>query len=265
MRWCVCLLMFVPGVARAQAPVVVAPAVVATAPVAAPPPVAPAAPARAPVAAPKRGAAEARTGFQMHFVPLTAVMFPFGEATGERSDALSSRYSWQWMPLEIGIGAKVIDELYFGAYLNVGVGLEGSDRRTEGRCEAGNDFTDDVSCSALSVRLGIETRYTFTPADSMSGWLGYGLGMTTGSQTISDAGRYSETSTARGIEWARLSGGLDFRASHGFGLGPFAMISLGRYTYQRTEINDVETFAGSIDKPAFHAWAALGLRMVVFP
>ena len=201
----------------------------------------------------------------MHFVPLTALLFPFGEASAGRGDTLGARYGWQWMPLEVGLGAKVIDQLYFGGYLNVGWGLEGGDLHTEAHCEAGNDAIDDVSCSAVSVRLGLEVRYTFTPADSMSGWLGYGFGMTTGSQTISDAGRYSETSSAQGLELARLTGGLDFRLSRGFGLGPFAMVSFGRYTHQKTEINNVVTFSGSIDEPAVHAWGALGLRMVAFP
>jgi hypothetical protein len=285
MRWCVPFLVFLPGAAWAQAPAVApqAPAPASTAPASTAPaprsaftgapavvgptplPVPPRAAAPAPVAPPKRAAPEARTGFQMHFVPLTALLFPFGEATAGKGDALSGRYSWQWMPLEIGLGAKVIDQLYFGGYLNVGVGLEGSDNRTEGRCESGNDFIDDVSCSSTSVRLGLEVRYTFTPEESLSGWIGYGFGWTNGSQTISDAGHYSETSTVQGLELARLSGGLDFRASRGFGLGPFAMVSLGRYTHQRTELNNVVTFSGSIDEPALHAWASVGLRMVIFP
>lgn len=130
---------------------------------------------------------------------------------------------------------------HLGPYLNVGVGGEGSDLRTESRCESGDDVIDDVSCSAVSVRLGVELRYTFTPAEQMSGWVGYGFGYTVGSQTISDEGRYTETSTARGLELARLTGGLDFRLTRGFGLGPYAMASLGRYTTLRTEIRNTET------------------------
>jgi len=200
----------------------------------------------------------------MHFVPATAVLLPFGSATGAANDPLSGRYAWQWMPLEIGLGAKLIDELYLGAYLNFGYGLEGSDLHTESVCDRGNDVVDDVSCSAVSVRLGLEARYTFTPAERMSGWIGYGAGFTSGSQTISDAGHYTETSTAQGIELARLTGGLDFRAKRGFGLGPFVMASIGRYTQQRTSINNVTT-SSSIPDPAVHTWVSVGLRMVIFP
>jgi hypothetical protein len=206
-----------------------------------------------------------RTGFQMHIVPLLAVSFPFGDATGDRGDALSARYGWQWMPLEIGLGAKVIDSLYVGGYFNVAVGAEGDDLRTERRCEAGDDLDDDVSCSAVSWHVGLELRYAFTPADNLTGWVGYGAGFTSATQTISDVGRYKETSTAQGIDWARLSGGLDFRASRGFGLGPFAVVSVGRYVHRRTEIRQIATFSGDIDDPAVHAWLSVGLRLVIFP
>jgi hypothetical protein len=201
----------------------------------------------------------------MYFSPLMGISFPFGDASNGRGDTLSARYAWQWTPLDIGLGAKIIDELYLGAYLDVGVGAEGSDSRTEGRCEAGDGVEDDVSCSATSVHAGIEVHYSFTPADSGTGWIGYGIGMTSGSQTISDAGQYSETSTSRGIDFARLSGGYNFRASRGFGLGPFVVASIGKYTHQRTEIHNVVTFSGDIDDPALHGWLTLGLRMVIFP
>ena len=201
----------------------------------------------------------------MHLVALTAVAFPLGDATSRRGDALSARYGWQWMPFEIGLGAKVMDELYVGAYLNAGVGAEGSDLTTERHCEAGNDIDDDVSCSSVNVHTGIELRYTFEPAESFTGWAGYGIGYTAATQSISDAGQYRETSTVQGIDWARLSGGLDFRLVRGFGMGPFAVVHLGRYAHQRTEIRDLVTFSGDIDNPAFHAWLTLGIRMVVFP
>lgn len=230
-------------------------------------PVAPPAAAAAKVTreAPRSSGPEARTGFQMHIVPFLAFSFPFGDATDAPGDSLGARYSWQWVPLEVGLGAKVLEPLYFGGYLNFAVGSEGSDLHTERRCEAGNDVSDDVSCSAVSVHLGVELRYTFTPAESASGWVGYGAGWTTASQSISDAGHYEETSTVQGVDWARLSGSVDFRVSRGFGLGPFAAVSIGRYVQRRTEIRSVETFSGGIDERAFHAWLSLGLRMVIFP
>jgi hypothetical protein len=201
----------------------------------------------------------------MHFVPLTGVAFPFGRATGAPGDWLSGRYGWHWVPLELGLGAKIIDELYVGAYFNFGVGGEGNDPDTAARCEAGHDVSDDVSCSSTSVHGGVELRYTFTPSDVASGWVGYGIGATAATQTISDAGRYREVTSASGIELARLSGGVDFRVKRGFGLGPYAVVSIGRFSHQRTELRNATTYSGSIQDPSFHAWLCLGLRMVVFP
>lgn len=201
----------------------------------------------------------------MHFVPMTAVAFPFGSATGAPRDSLSGRYSWHWIPLELGLGAKLSEHVYLGAYFNLGVGWEGTDSATEARCESGDDIEDDVSCSSASGRGGIEVRYTFTPAESATGWVGYGIGGTAASQTISDEGRYREVSTASGIEIARLTGGLDFRAKRGFGLGPYAMLSIGRFVSQKTEIKNVVSHSGSIADPTLHAWLGVGLRMVVFP
>jgi opacity protein-like surface antigen len=248
---------------------------VAPAPAAAAAPAAVAAPALAPAPAPapvyeprpprRRGPPEANRGFQMHFTPLLAMSFPFGAATDEPHDSLRSRYGWQWVPFDVGVGAKPIDELYVGGYLNLGVGYEGSDLTTEKRCEAGDDVSDDVSCSSDNVHAGLEVRYTFTPAESSTGWLGYGVGITSATQSISDASGYRESSTVRGIDWARVSGGVDFRLARGFGLGPFAVVHIGRYTHQRTEIREVVTFSGAIDDQAFHAWLTLGLRLVVFP
>lgn len=201
----------------------------------------------------------------MHFVPLTAFAVPFGDATGARRDSLSGRYSWHWVPLDLGLGAKILDELYLGAYVSVGVGYEGSDSKTTSRCEAGNDVEDDVSCSSVSVHAGIEARYAFAPADSINGWVGYGFGITRATQSISDIDRYRESTTVQGLDLARLSGGLDFRAKRGFGLGPYGTVAIGQYMHTRTEISDEVTFSGDIQDKSVHAWVSLGLRMVVLP
>jgi hypothetical protein len=201
----------------------------------------------------------------MHFVPFVGMAFPLGDTTDARGDSLGARYSWQWVPLQLGFGAKVTESLYIGAYLDTTLGYEGSDRATKQRCEAGDDIEDDVSCSSSSAHLGIEARYTLNPNETFAGWFGYGIGYTAASQRIFDAGRYEETSTVRGIEFARLSLGLDMRLSRGFGMGPVAVLSLGRYLEQETEINDYEASSEHIDDGAFHAWLMLGYRLVIFP
>jgi hypothetical protein len=201
----------------------------------------------------------------MHVVPFVGIAFPLGDTTGAQNDSLSARYGWQWVPLQLGFGAKITQSLYLGAYLDTSLGYEGSDRATRQHCEAGDGIEDDVSCSSSSAHIGVEARYTLNPDETFAGWIGYGIGYTAASQSISDAGRYEESSTVRGIEFARLSLGLDIRLSHGFGMGPYVGVSLGRYLNQETVINDYESSSDHIDDGAFHAWLTLAYRLVIFP
>lgn len=176
----------------------------------------------------------------MYIVAMTGVQFPlpFGAVSDAKGDTLGARYGWQWVPLELGLGSKIIDELYVGGYFSVSAGFEGHDQRVAARCEAGtDDVIDDVSCSSATVHAGIEVRYSFAPAERINGWVGYGFGYTGASQTISDDGRYSETSAVSGLDLARLTGGLDFRFTRGFGLEPYVAISMGRYSHRSTTIN----------------------------
>ena len=202
----------------------------------------------------------ARTGFQAHF--RTGVSIPGGRATGDPGDKLARRYAWQ-IPFAVDLGAKVTRSIFIGGYLQLGFGAEGSDARVEDLCDDDDrDFENDVSCSAVSVRLGLEAQYHFEPASTMNPWLGYGIGFEAGSQSLNDSTGYNEMNTASGITWAQLSGGLDFRNAVGF--GPYAELAFGRYMQTRTRVEDTESTT-SIDDRAWHVWATLGLRLVVRP
>jgi hypothetical protein len=202
----------------------------------------------------------AKTGFQAHF--RTGVSAPMGDASGDPGDKLARRYAWQ-VPFALDLGAKVTRFVFVGGYLHLGFGAEGSDARVEDLCDDDDeDWENDVGCSAVSVRLGLEAQYHFEPAARMNPWLGYGIGFEAGIQSITDNTGYRENNTASGITWAQLSGGLDFR--HAVGIGPFAEFAFGRYTTTRTETgNQVSTT--KIDDRAWHVWTTVGLRMVVRP
>lgn len=202
----------------------------------------------------------ARTGFQAHF--RTGVSIPGGRATGDPGDKLARRYAWQ-IPFAIDLGAKVTRSVFVGGYLQLGFGAEGSDARVEALCDDDDsDFENDVSCSVVSARLGVEAQYHFQPASDLNPWLGYGIGLEIDSQSLSDTTGYREMNTATGITWAQLSGGLDFRNAVGF--GPYAELSIGRFMQTRTRVGDFESTV-SIDDRAFHVWTTLGLRLVVRP
>jgi hypothetical protein len=213
-------------------------------------------------AAPESAGPAARTGFQAAF--RTGFSLPFGDATGVSSDTLGRRYAWQ-VPVAFDLGAKVTRAIFVGGYLQLGFGAEGSDNEVSAFCDDNDsNFENDVSCSVVTVRLGLEGNYQFQPDQRINPWLGYGFGFEGAIQSLTDRQRgYSETNTTSGLTYAQLSGGFDLRALVGF--GPYAELALGRFTKVTTEQNGRKVFSGDIDDTAFHAWLTIGLRMVVRP
>jgi hypothetical protein len=208
---------------------------------------------------------DAREGFQMHLGMGATV--PAGRATGAPGDDLAARYSWQFLLLDLGLRAKVTDATYVGGYFALGLGVEGSDPRVERACDDNDQTLDnEISCSAASVRLGVEMRHSFGPDQEFNPWIGYGIGMSMAQQGIADKvrGRQEDT-TLSGIDWARLSTGLDVRMGKVSGLGPALTVGLGRYDHTSTTVNGDETFDGSVEDKSFHAWVSLTLRWVVLP
>ncbi len=201
----------------------------------------------------------------MHFA--TGFAVPTGKATGAPGDSLGARYAWQVIALQLGLGAKVSEPLYIGGYLSIGAGAEGSDARVEDACDDKDQTLDnEISCSATSIQMGIEARYGFRPGEKTNPWLGYGIGLDSGIQSIHDRvqGRLERT-TATGMEWARLSAGIDYRLGRVVGLGPALTVGIGQYTQTRTSINDQVSHDGDIEDRAFHAWVSLTFRLVLFP
>jgi len=212
---------------------------------------------------PKRGGPPAgSTGFQMAL--RTGAQLPVGDATGEPGDSLSRRYAWQW-PVAIDLGAKLMPELFVGAYFGFGIGSTGSDTRLEADCDDDDEnFENEISCNAASLKLGLEAHYFFSPSARMTPWIGYGIGYESASAWISDTENgYDETVRANGFTYAEISFGLDLRYRIGF--GPYASAAIGGFTRTTTEIGGKKVYEGPIDDQALHAWINLGFRFVVNP
>jgi opacity protein-like surface antigen len=205
----------------------------------------------------------ARTGFQMAF--RTGLKFPFGDATGRNGDELARRYAYQ-LPIIFDLGAKVHEAIFIGAYFGLGFGSEGSDGRIEAYCDDNDDnFQNDVSCSTLSIELGLRGQYHFQPGKSFNPYLGYGIGFAASHQSIRDqSSGYTEESRSSGVDYAKLEAGIDFR-QRVVGVGPFLELTAGRFNKEVSEVNGDETFNGSIDQRAWHFWLMVGARFVLFP
>ncbi|MCA9627449.1 MAG: hypothetical protein KC766_07280 [Myxococcales bacterium] len=210
----------------------------------------------------RRGAPPASTGFQAHFG--TGASFPFGDATGRPGDSLGARYAWQ-VPFLIGLGAKLAERWYLGGYLQFGFGSEGSNPGVEDACDdKDSNLENDVSCSVITIRAGLEGEYSFDPAARWNPWIGYGLGIEGVVQSIDDEPHNrEETNSSTGTTYAKLSFGADYRA--GVGIGPFVEVVATRFEKTQTEINGYEVHSGPVEDRALHTWITFGFRMVVRP
>jgi hypothetical protein len=191
--------------------------------------------------------------------------FPVGDATGAPGDTLAARYAWQ-VPLALEAGVKIGPNVFVGGYFSYAFGAEGSDPFVEALCDDNDDdLENDIDCDASTMRLGLEVQYHFAPGEKLNPWIGYGAGYETSDETITDSQHgYTEHAIASGFTLAKLDAGLDLR-SKVVGAGPYLEVAIGQFTSATTEIGSVETASGDIPDAAWHAWLAVGFRMVVFP
>ncbi len=211
-----------------------------------------------PGAAVAHRAPPAHRGFQMAL--RTGFAMPFGTAqkagNGLPKTKMSDFVGGQ-VPFFIEIGGKPIKQLFIGGYFGLGVGPAGGDAA---------DACDDqnVDCLGVSTRFGVEVQYHILPHEDLNPWVGYGIGFETASLAVKD-GDEDGSLNYGGFEFARLSGGVDFRISRVFGLGPFVDFSMGTYGTYRWDAPKFEDSDGDIAETALHEWLTVGARFVFFP
>jgi hypothetical protein len=201
-------------------------------------------------------------GFQIAF--RTGMAFPFGQASGAPDDELGRRYGWQ-IPLLIDVGGRFERSFFLGGYFGLGLGSTGKDTRVDRACsDDDQNSKNDIVCTSVSFRLGIEFQYAFAPEAHLNPWIGYGLGLEGASATITDdISGYKETVSSSGVTYAQFSAGFDLRKKVGF--GPFIDVAFGQYGQTTTDLGKGGKFKYSIEQRALHAWLTLGIRMVINP
>lgn len=193
----------------------------------------------------------------------TGLGIPLGDASDAPGDSLAARYSWQWA-LDVGLGAKVTEDIYIGTYLGFSLGFEGNDSQIEALCDDDDsNLENDISCSSATARIGLEGIYSFSPDERWNPWLGYGFGGELATQSIHDRqqGR-KESATSTGYTWAKLSFGADYRRA--VGLTPFGELAFGRFNNTDTTV-DGDSMRIAIPDRAIHYWLSFGLRLVILP
>lgn len=186
----------------------------------------------------------------------SGVQLPWGAASDLQGDELSARYGWQ-VPLILDAGFKLTKPMFLGVYAGLGYGRVGDAGEAEAACRA-----TGVSCSVLSLQLGVQGQYHFAASDRLNPWIGAGFGYEQAQQSLS-VGPHSEEQRSSGITLLKLAFGVDYRTS--FGFGPFVEVSAGRYETTRTELDGVRVHEGPVDASAWHGFLVIGARIVVMP
>jgi len=184
----------------------------------------------------------------------TGYALPMGKVDDEPDGEMSNFYSGQ-VPIFIEVGGKPSPYIFLGGYFGLGFG--GTDGRMADICA-----TPGASCATVTARLGFEILGYFTPGEKTSPWLGYGIGFEATSIGIS--GRGDGSVTTSGPEFAHFMGGVDFRLSKGFGLGPFIDFSIAEFTKLDVNTPTLDQ-SNSVENKAIHEWLAFGVRGVIFP
>jgi hypothetical protein len=145
------------------------------------------------------------------------------------------------LPLGLELGYRINHRWFAGAFLHYGLAQVKD-------CSAGS------SCSGFDLRTGIEGQYHLLPRErAFDPWLGLGIGYEIFQTTTDSGAGVSTTLDARGIDFAELSGGFDYRLSDGVAIGPWLNVSVGQFSTLRSE---------DIGSKAIHLWIELGARIV---
>ncbi|NVJ09820.1 outer membrane beta-barrel protein [Myxococcus sp. AM001] len=188
---------------------------------------------------------------------------PLGSAVGsDRGEAPGMRDAYSGaIPLQVDVGYFFNSNVYLGAYFQYAPVFLAED------CGA------DVSCSANQLRFGVNASYHFRASEKLMPWLGLGIGYELLDTKLSASAGDLETvigAGARGIEFASVQGGADYRVSDTFSIGPYLSLAAGVYqtATSRLETKNVpilgdisESASESIDDKAVHAWLSGGVRM----
>ena len=190
------------------------------------------------------------TGFQV--AARVGAAIPLGDAATDSplSDTTGAQFS-----TTVDIGAKIIPQLFLGAYLGANVGGVGSE------ASKACDLQRATGCLAFTYRIGLEAQFHIIPDGKVDPWIGYGIGYEITRIAGNDNGTTISTTNV-GPEYGHVLAGVDFRLTKIFGIGPFVDFSFGKYTNQSSEPSGTSS---EISNKAMHEWLTLGAKFLFFP
>ncbi len=143
------------------------------------------------------------------------------------------------IPAQLDMGYFLSSRLYVGASFQYARGLV-----TEPCLGAS-------SCGASALRFGVNASYHLPVSDTLSPWLGLGVGTDVFAPSqvpsVIDGQTRKGNRVFMGLEFLNVQGGVDLHVRGPVWLGPFAMFTVSQYA----NVNDA----------AFHFWLIGGLRL----
>jgi outer membrane protein W len=144
----------------------------------------------------------------------------------------------------------------FWNHLTVGVHGEYGFGTLDAAVERDCDFFG-ATCSASTIRAGIQALYTLWPDSRIDPWVGLGFGYEWVRYTQENVA-VSATLGYRGFEWVRVQAGVDFRFGR-FAVGPYASYGVGVFSERSLDMTDSST-SEPVENEAEHGWLDAGVR-----
>jgi len=118
-----------------------------------------------------------------------------------------------------------------------------------------------ASCSASDFRLGAAVLFRLAPRSWLDPWLGVGLGI----EVLNAKGYDAATAAPRewswfGYELPFVEAGVDVAMSDRISVGPWASLTIARFTKESIKPSGGTTLTGTIQDRATHRWLSAGLK-----
>lgn len=174
---------------------------------------------------------------------------------------LSDEFSGQ-IPFWLEIGYRFAERFLPALYLSVGYPF--LVKSGPGLAASECHVTGVSSCSGnASLRYGLEFLVKPWPHEKLSPWLGIGTGYESTQYTLKDQQGGTATVAYKGWEMLNLQLGADYYTTRNVSFGPYAVLSLGRYSTVSIASGNEEYASITIGSKLMHQWLQFGLKGTV--
>jgi outer membrane protein W len=185
-------------------------------------------------------------GGKIHLGVRLGYGIPLGKASDTDNGDLNKLYSGK-IPIWLDLGYFVTPNVMIGLYGQYAIAMIADDFCTEG-----------ADCSGSVIRIGLQGQYHLSPGESMNPWFGLGIGYEIANfsaEADTPLGSIEIDGSAKGLEFANIQAGADFKVADNVGIGPFVSFSLGQYS--SFESGDS---GGDVEEKAMHEWLVIGVK-----